>query len=198
MDIANLSMTGSIAQNVPRYLPDLRPTADAAALRNVTRPLGNLALPGLALPAGPGQFAAISRSLAVAEPDAAERTQPVERVLKPFNVPILPGHRMSEPTPSERGTTHARPGADQQRIAIPPHPARTETTGADAGSVTAARVHAPTLPDASVSMPVAAGPTATDTPIALPAADAPIPDAAPDAAPDAMQHSNPVQDRARP
>jgi len=165
MTIVGPSITVSVAKTAPHYLPDLRPTADAAALRDDTRPPGNLALPGLALPPGPGQTTAVSRGLLVAEPGPVDQTEPVGRVLKPFGMPMLPDRHLSDRAPPD-GPPQDGPDADRQPLVTPPHAARAGPTGADAGSVTAARVYPP--PQADRPGPAAA---------ALPVADAPARDA---------------------
>lgn len=94
MDV-NMLTTGAAPQ-APRYVQDLRPAADAAALANDNRPpaatagmAGALPLP--TLPAPVSQIGAVSRSMLSADaPAATDAPQAVSRVLKPYGVAMLP------------------------------------------------------------------------------------------------------------
>ena len=70
------------AFSAPRVEPDQRPSADAAATRHDPHP--EIALP---IPPDNGQRGAVSQSLLMHN---ANTVQPVERVLKPYGVTILP------------------------------------------------------------------------------------------------------------
>ena len=70
----------------PTHHPDLRPTADAAAVARDTTP----DVP-LAIPATQAQNGAVNEArIADAGRRAADGDRPVERVLKPFGVIMLP------------------------------------------------------------------------------------------------------------
>ncbi|WP_377504457.1 hypothetical protein [Octadecabacter sp. R77987] len=86
------SVTQPAAPAAPRHVPDQRAVADAAATRSDPRP--EIALP---IPPDNGQRAAVSQSMMAPETGArAVSVQPVERVLKPYGVTILPQSRTDE------------------------------------------------------------------------------------------------------
>ncbi len=75
------------ASTPPLLKPDMRPTADVAAL--VRDPQPDLPLP---IPASNGQSAAVTQSKlpATASSEAVKAVDPTERVLKPYGVAMLP------------------------------------------------------------------------------------------------------------
>jgi len=119
MDFAASSMTGSGGIPAPRPVPDMRPTADAAATRRDTKPALAIAA---ALPSPPStsQIGAVNRSMisgaTATEPGATSQmptVQQVERTLKPYGISMLPGEDRDAP---------ARPAAQDHRA----EPAPTE------------------------------------------------------------------------
>ncbi len=86
----------------PRFEPDLRPVADAAASKDVTAPALPIAPPATQLSAT-SQIGEINRSLLLAsgleEDDAEIAITPVtstERTLKPFGVTMLPSDGLDD------------------------------------------------------------------------------------------------------
>lgn len=82
------------APAAPRPVPDMRPTADAAATVRITKPALALAMP---TPPATSQVAEVSRSMLRAdtgiEGNATDRIAPVtmiERTLKPYGISMLP------------------------------------------------------------------------------------------------------------
>lgn len=89
----DFAMTPLAPRPAPEHRPDLRPAADAAGTQRLTR----TALPPAAAapPPSPLQAALVGRALLEARaPGAAD---PVERVLKPFGVGMLPHRDPGEP-----------------------------------------------------------------------------------------------------
>jgi len=76
----------SRALMVPRHVPDQRPAADAAASRRIDRPTGTAATPAVPVVAPAATYSGPQASAAT-QPGAV---QPVERVLKPYGVTMLP------------------------------------------------------------------------------------------------------------
>lgn len=86
------SVTQSSATAAPRHVPDQRAVADAAATR--TDPSPEITLP---IPPDNGQRGAVSQAMMPVETGARTALmQPVERVLKPYGVTILPQSQTDE------------------------------------------------------------------------------------------------------
>lgn len=81
------AVTSSISapQVAPTPLPDVRPTADAAAIARDPSPT-----PSMAIPASMAQSGAVNESRMTDTSNAVTSTKPTERVLKPFGVEMLP------------------------------------------------------------------------------------------------------------
>ena len=98
---ANTSFA-SAAQAVPRFIPDLRPSADAAASTRDDRPVATLAIAS-AGPPSPTQAAKVSRSMTTlvkeaerSGGDVVSQLEKAQRTLKPYGVAMLPRTEMAE------------------------------------------------------------------------------------------------------
>lgn len=116
MDVSQLAHPGTqataSAQPPPRVVADLRPAADAAALMQDARPAGALSS---VLPAPLAQVAEVSRSLlATAGEEGPTAVARAERVLKPWNIPMLPASLDDAPrsTPDQDAATGDDIGAE--------------------------------------------------------------------------------------
>lgn len=91
MDVSAISPVAQ-QQTAPTPQPDLRPTADAAALARD-------ASPDVPLPPSLSQQAVVSAGMmrdARTEPDAVKKVEKVDRTLKPFGISMLPSDEMRE------------------------------------------------------------------------------------------------------
>lgn len=77
--------TVSAPQPTPNVQPDVRPTADAAAIARDTNP--NLPM---AIPASMAQSGAVNAARMADETGTISGAAPTERVLKPYGVAMLP------------------------------------------------------------------------------------------------------------
>ena len=107
MDFAASSMTGSGGLPALRPVPDMRPAADAAAIRRDTKPALAVAA---AMPSPPStlQIGAVSRSMisgaTATEPGGSTRIPAVaqaERTLKPYGISMLPAEERDAPNRPE-------------------------------------------------------------------------------------------------
>ncbi|MBP1804542.1 hypothetical protein [Rubellimicrobium aerolatum] len=139
----------------PRPVPDLRPAADAEATERITAPPAQLAWGGPAIaPASASQIGWAARSLLDPASAASEAGAPTgeegegpKRVLKPYDIPMLPSDDPdrrpaeearakvasppSEPEP-EPERARATNGAAQPRRAAPSAPADVADPAPDA------------------------------------------------------------------
>lgn len=94
MDFSTSTVTAPATQPAPKSVPDMRPTADAAASVRKTMPELALAMPS---PPATSQLAEVSRSMlgeeAPVELDKRARISAVsaiQRTLKPYGISMLP------------------------------------------------------------------------------------------------------------
>ena len=116
MDFAASSMTGSVGLPAPRSVPDMRPAADAAAIRRDTKPALAVAAE-LPSPPSTSQIGAVNRSMisgaTATEPGANSQmpaVQQVERTLKPYGISMLPGEDRDAPARTTGHDTTPEPG----------------------------------------------------------------------------------------
>ena len=94
MDLSSSMVAAPVSVPAPRVIPDMRPTADAAATVRITKPELPVAVP---TPPANSQIAAVSRSMLGAgkglELETGSAIAPVtsvERTLKPYGISMLP------------------------------------------------------------------------------------------------------------
>ncbi len=102
MAMSASSTVGPAAQAGPRHIPDLRPSADAAASTRENRPATAIAVAPVP-PPSPTQSAEVSRSMAsvAKQTDRTDtamvsRAEQVLRTLKPYGVAMLPRTEVAE------------------------------------------------------------------------------------------------------
>lgn len=92
--------------NLPRHVPDLRPSADAAASHRQTTPPPSLAMGTVEMPI-PAQALAVGQAMLAAPPVSELRAvDGAERRLVPFGIDMLP--RTTEDDQSAAGTPDDR------------------------------------------------------------------------------------------
>ena len=136
----------ALSAPAPRHVPDLRPSADAAATRRIDQPVGTTATPSLPGAAVMATFAGSGTGPPAGNGTGVTATQTVGRVLKPYGVYMLPATDRQPDLPSRRDPASPADSRDMRpgpAPAAPGRPGPEEPAGLDPRALNEGRMAGP-------------------------------------------------------